>query len=62
MIQEVLPYLSSLEGYNKDPDMADDAFLLIGRAIGYCPTYVYRETAVISALLDTAMHGVHEYF
>jgi len=58
MLQEVLPLLSSLDGFTADPFMADDAFLLVGRAISYCPAYVYRDPAVTSVLLDTALHGL----
>lgn len=57
MLQEVLPVLSSLEGFTADPYVADDTFLLVGRAISYCPLYVYRDLAVVSVLLDTALHG-----
>jgi hypothetical protein len=57
MLQEVLPLLSSLEGFTADPFIADDTFLLIGRAISYCPTYIYKDLAVTSALLDTALNG-----
>jgi len=58
LMQEVLPHLSGLAGFSADPDLADDAFLLAGRAVVYCPRYVFKDTAVLAALLDSAMHGL----
>jgi len=58
VVQEVLPHLSSLGAFSADPDLADDTFLLIGRAISYCPVYVYRDRAFLAALVDSSLHGL----
>ncbi|KAK2080120.1 hypothetical protein QBZ16_002516 [Prototheca wickerhamii] len=49
--------LGSLAEVSARPDLADDTFLLAGRALSYCPPLVLQDR-VLGTLLQTALHGV----
>lgn len=49
--------LRSLADFRERPDMADDAFLLAGRGLAYCPSIVLTP-AVLPRLIDCAVAGI----
>ena len=49
--------LQSLGDFVDNPDVADDSFLLAGRALHYSPRLILHEP-LLSALLDSATAGV----
>ena len=49
--------LQSLGDFVDNPDVADDSFLLAGRALHYSPRLVVHEP-LLSALLDSATAGL----
>lgn len=48
--------LRTLHDVSARPDLADDTFLLAGRALSYCPSLVLHD-AVLGTLLDVAIGG-----
>ena len=57
MLGKSCQMLQSLGDFVNNPDVADDSFLLAGRALHYSPRLVLHEP-LLSALLDAATAGV----
>lgn len=49
--------LQSLGDFVEHPDVADDSFLLAGRALNYCPRLILHQP-LLPALLDAAAVGI----
>lgn len=50
--------LQRLRQFDKDPDIADDTFLLAGRVLSYSPKLLLNNPGLVSSLLDSAQAGI----
>lgn len=57
LVVQALQGLQQLSGYDNNPDMADDTFLLISRGVRYSPGVVYNPQ-MLPIIVDAAMIGV----
>ena len=57
IVTKALQGLQSLAAFDHNPDMADDTFLLIDRAIRYSPGVVFT-SHMLPIIADAAMTGV----
>lgn len=57
LVVQALQGLQQLSGYDNNPDMADDTFLLISRGVRYSPGVVYNPH-MLPIIVDAAMIGV----
>ena len=58
LLGEACGRLRSLREVSDAPDLADDTFLLAGRALHYAPALVLAQPALLPALLDASAAGL----
>ncbi|KAK9827594.1 hypothetical protein WJX81_001986 [Elliptochloris bilobata] len=58
LLGEACSRLRNLREVSDAPDLADDTFLLAGRALHYAPALVLQPLALLPALLDSAAAGL----
>ena len=58
LLGEACGRLRSLREVGDAPDLADDTFLLAGRALHYAPALVLQQPALLPALLDASAAGL----
>lgn len=49
--------LQTLQAFSDKPDLADDTFLLAGRALHYCPASI-ATSSILPLLLESATQGL----
>ena len=47
--------------FTEHPDLADDAFLMAGRVLSYCPEAMLSHITLLTETLDTATKGGHMF-
>ena len=57
LVGQALQGLQQLSAFDRNPDMADDTFLLIHRAIRYSPSVVFN-AHMLPIIVDAAMTGL----
>ena len=57
MLGSAASNLRSLAAFTAKPDLADDTFLLAGRALHYCPASI-ATSALLPSLLESATQGL----